>query len=403
MYIERTIGKVVDRLLKQYKVVLVTGPRQVGKTTLLRHELAETYGYVTLDDDQALSLALDDPILFFRSYVPPVVVDEVQRAQDLFRQIKFLVDKSDQKGMIVLTGSQTYHLMQNVSESLAGRIAILEMSGLSLREIDRADRRAPFTPTDSIIGDASEMKSARDIWARIHRGSMPELQNPEIEWGFFYSNYVRTYIERDVRSLIALKDENLFYKFLVSLAARTGQLFNAHTIASDIGVTLKTIQSWASILETSGIIRFVRPYFDNISKQLTKTPKLYVMDCGLVCHLLGWSTPEVLENGAMAGPIFETFVVSEILKSYLNAGEDVRDVFFYRDVQKREIDLIIKRENVLHPIEIKKSATPNKEMVQRFSALESLGAQKGTGALICLANESRYLTEDVITIPVDLI
>jgi len=375
----------------------------VGKTTLLRHELAETHGYVTLDDDQALNLALDDPALFFRSYVPPVVVDEVQRAQDLFRQIKFLVDKSDQKGMIVLTGLQTYHLMQNVSESLAGRIAILEMSGLSLREIDCVGRDAPFIPTDLIVGAVSGIKSTKNFWTRVHRGSMPELQNSEIEWGFFYSNYVRTYIERDVRSLIALKDENLFYKFLVALAARTGQLFNANSVANDIGVTLKTIQSWASILETSGIIRFVRPYFNNVSKQLTKTPKLYFMDCGLVCHLLGWSTPEVLESGAMAGPIFETFAVSEILKSYLNAGEDVRDILFYRDVQKREIDLLIKRGDVLHPIEIKKSATSAKEMVQSFSALESLSMQVGTGALICLASESRYLIEDVITIPVDLI
>jgi len=403
MYLERDIKRVIDRLLTQYKVVLVTGPRQVGKTTLLKHALAKTHRYVPLDDAQALSLALDDPALFFLSNEPPVVIDEVQYAQNLFRQIKLLVDQSDQRGTIVLTGSQAYHLMQNVSESLAGRIAILEMSGLSSREIDGASHRRPFIPDLSLVGSTSTIKRTKDFWERIHRGSMPELQNPEIEWDTYYRNYVRSYIERDVRSLIALKDENRFYKFLVALAARTGQLFSAKNIAGDIGVTLKTIQSWSSILEASGTVRFVRPYFDNVNKQLIKTPKPYFMDCGLVCHLLGWSTPEVLEKGAMAGSVFETFVVSEILKSYLNAGEDARNVFFYRDIQKREIDLVIRRENTLYPIEIKRSATPQKDMVSGFSVLENLGASVGTGALICFANKSSYLTRDVVTIPVDIV
>ena len=403
MYIERHIETVIEQLLEQYKVILVTGPRQVGKTTLLKHSLAETHHYVSLDDVQALNLALDDPALFFLNYEPPVVIDEVQYAQSLFRQIKLLVDQSDRKGTVVLTGSQAYHLMQNVTESLAGRIAILEMSGLSLREIDATNRRTPFIPDASFVGNASKIKSTKELWKRIHRGSMPELQNPKIDWDTYYRNYVRSYIERDVRSRIALKDENLFYKFLVALAARTGQLFNANSIAGDIGVTLKTIQSWSSILEASGTVRFIRPYFDNVNKQLIKTPKPYFMDCGLVCHLLGWNTPGVLERGAMAGPIFETFVVSEILKSYLNAGEDARNIFFYRDVQKREIDLLIKRGDILYPVEIKKSATPTKEMVNSFSVLKSLNIHVGAGALACLAHESSYLTQDTITIPVDAI
>jgi predicted AAA+ superfamily ATPase len=327
----------------------------------------------------------------------------VQYAQNLFRLFKVLADNTSHRGQIILTGSQSYHLMQDVTESLAGRIAILEMSGLTLREINRVGYHAPFLPTDDLVGKASNIKNTAELWQVIHRGSMPELQNPEIDWDSYYRNYVRTYIERDVRSLIALKDENLFYKFLVSLAARTGQLFNASSVANDIGVSLKTIQNWSSILEASGILRFIQPYYDNIHKRLVKTPKVYFLDTGLVCHLLGWSTPEVLERGAMAGSIFETFVLSEVLKSYLNAGGDQRLLFFYRDIQKREIDLLIKVGNTLFPVEIKKTATPRKDMISSFSALESLNVQIGMGALICLVNSSTYLTKNVITVPVDMI
>ena len=235
-----------------------------------------------------------------------MVVDEVQYAQSLFRQVKLLVDQSDQRGTVVLTGSQAYHLMQDITESLAGRVAIVEMSGLSAREIAGVGRHTAFLPTDLLVGSASAIRDAKGFWSRIQRGSMPELQDPDIEWQLFYSNYVRTYIERDVRSLIALKDEHLFYKFIVALAARTGQLFNANSVANDIGVTLKTVQSWASVLEASGLVRFIRPY-------------------------------------------------------------------------------------------------PTKEMVRSFSVLGGLGTPIGTGGLVCLANASRYLTEGVVIIPVDLI
>ena len=403
MYIERHTETSLAQLLKQFKVVLVTGPRQVGKTTMLKHVLAKSHRYVTLDDAQALALATDDPALFFLNYQPPVVIDEVQYAQSIFRQIKLLVDQDDRRGTIVLTGSQAYHLMQNVTESLAGRIAILEMSGLSFREIEGSDKRMPFVPDLSLVGAQSNLTNTNELWARIHRGSMPELQNPEIDWDTYYRNYIRTYIERDVRSLIALKDETRFIKFLIALAARTGQLFNATSIANEIDVTTKTVQSWSSILEASGSVRFIRPYFDNVNKQLTKAPKPYFMDTGLVCHLLGWSNPVVLENGAMAGQIFETYAVSEIIKSYLNAGRDVSSIFFYRDSQKREIDLIIKHANTVYPVEIKKSATPRKDMVSNFSVMDGLKVNVGTGALICLARESSYLTHEVITVPIDLV
>ena len=403
MYIKREMEDVVKDLLTQFKVVLVTGPRQVGKTTMLKQVLSDKYNYVTLDDPRALTLALDDPSLFFLNYQTPLIIDEVQYAQDLFRHVKFLVDKDDKKGRVVLTGSQAYHLMQNVSESLAGRVAILEMSGLSAREIDGNHKNRPFIPTSELIGSPAKPLDPKLLWTRIQRGSMPELQNEEIDGDVFYSSYVRSYIERDVRSLINVKDEALFYKFLISLAARTGQLFNASSVAKDIGISLKTVQSWSSILEASGIVRFIQPYFDNQIKRLIKTPKVFFTDTGLVCHLLGWTTPEVLMKGAMAGSLFETYVVGEIIKSYINAGKEVRNIYFYRDLQKNEIDLLIKEGDTLHPIEIKMTATPRKGMIDNFTLLDEASFKRGMGALICLVSENSYLNEDVLALSVNAV
>jgi len=403
MYIAREIENTIDRMLKQYKVVLVTGARQIGKTTMLKHALSQTHRYVTLDRVPVLEEARNDPELFFMNNKPPLIIDEVQYAQNLFQQIKYIVDQSDERGTVVLTGSQAYHLMQNVTESLAGRIAILEMGGLSQREVYNNASAEPFLPTGVEVGTASRIGGANDIWEAIHRGSLPELQNQKIDWDEYYSNYVRSYIERDVRDLITLKDETLFYNFLVAVAARTGQLFSARNIANDIGVSLKTIQNWSSILEASGTITFLRPYFDNIAKQLTKTPKVFFLDTGLVCHLTRWNSAETLKNGAMAGQIFETFAVSEIMKSYMNAGKTFRDLYFYRDKKKREIDLLIQNGGKLHPIEIKKTAAPSTEIAGSFKVLDDLSLPVGTGAVVCLASEARYLTADIITTPIDLL
>ncbi|MCL2536662.1 MAG: ATP-binding protein [Coriobacteriia bacterium] len=403
MYIEREIEGTITELLAQFKVVLITGPRQVGKTTMLQHVLSSTHAYVTLDNILALKTALDDPPLFFLENPPPLIIDEVQYAQDIFRQIKLIVDQSDARGSIVLTGSQPYHLMQHISDSLAGRIAILEMSGLSQRELTGHITRKPFIPHESMLQKNSRLKDAHQLWARIHRGSMPELQNETIDWATYYQGYVRSYIERDVRELIRLKDEIKFYNFLVAMAARTGQIFNAASIANDLDISLKTVQSWASILEASSIMRFVRPYHENINKQLIKAPKPYFYDTGLVCHLLGWNSPEVLQSGAMAGQLFETFAVSEILKSHQNAGEDFRNIFFYRDTEKREIDLVIRSGRSLHPIEIKKTANPRREMTSSFKALDAFSLDIGIGALVCMTNKSNLLAQDVLALPIDLI
>ena len=385
----------------QFKVVLITGARQVGKTTMLQHVLPEDFRYVTLDDPRAEVLAREDPVLFFDDHRLPVAVDEVQRVPGLFQQVKFLVDRSDETGLVVLTGSQTFQLMQGVSESLAGRVAILEMTGMSLRELTGCGGRGPYVPSE--VGDDGRCESPEglDLWATIHRGSMPRLMDPSVSWDAFYTGYVRTYLERDVRDLITVKDEASFYHFLVSCAARTGRLVNHSALARDAGVDTKTTQSWLSVLQASGVVRLLRPFWSNATKRLTKTPKLYFTDTGLACHLLGWSSPETLRRGAMAGHVFETFVVGEVIKSYLNAGGDARNVHFYRDARQREIDLIIQEGRVLHPVEIKTSATVTREAAAGFSVLNDIGDYDvGAGAVICQTREPYPVTDTVKAIPV---
>ena len=401
MYRRREAEATLLSLMGQFKVVLVTGARQVGKTTMLQHVLPEDFRYVTLDDPRAGVLAREDPVLFFDANRLPVAVDEVQRVPELFQQVKFLVDQSPEVGRVVLTGSQTFQLMQGVSESLAGRVAILEMTGMSLRELTGCGGRGPYVPSE--VGDDGRCESPEnlDLWATIHRGSMPRLMDPSVSWDAFYTGYVRTYLERDVRDLITVKDEASFYHFLVACAARTGRLVNHSDLARDAGVDTKTAQSWLSVLQASGVVRLLRPFWSNATKRLTKTPKLYFTDTGLACHLLGWSSPETLRRGAMAGHVFETFVVGEVVKSYLNAGGDARNVHFYRDARQREIDLIIQEGRVLHPVEIKTSATVTREAAAGFSVLADVGDYDvGAGAVICQTREPYPVTDTVKAIPV---
>lgn len=355
-YIKRHIAGPLAKMLRQFKVVLVTGPRQVGKSTLLKNELKD-FEYVSLDDMAELELARNDPALFFRNHGLPLVIDEVQYAPELFRQIKLIVDRSDNRGQLCLTGSQTYSLMQNVSESLAGRIGILELQGLSLREKHGIQFYEPFVSDDGYVTRrAASCIPYGDIWQDIHRGNMPEMSREDADWDFFYRSYTKSYLERDVRNLMNVKDEGQFYKFMVALAARTGCLFNAADIANSVGVTLKTVQGWTSVLEASGIIFFLRSYENNILKRVVKTPKVYFNDTGLVCHLVGWDSPKLAQNGAMSGELFENFVVSEVAKSYLNSGKDLRNLFFYRDSNQKEIDLLVLSGGQLYPVEIKKAS-----------------------------------------------
>ena len=399
MYISRDIESAIDVMLGQGKVVLVTGARQVGKTTTLRHHLGDSFGYVSMDDPRERALAMQDSVLFFESKELPLIIDEVQRVPELFSSVKWIVDQSDEKGRIVLTGSQTYHLMKGVSESLAGRIRILEMPPLSLRELlASCDKIGPYIPC--LVKTAGNA-SAEDIWGIVHRGSMPELQNNDVNWDFFYTDYVSAYLERDVRDLINVKDESKFYNFMVACAARTGQLFNASDVGGVVGVDHKTINAWLSVLQASNIVRIVEPFFPNVDKRLTKTPKIFFLDTGLVCHLTRWITPDQLRNGAAAGHIFETFVVSEVLKSYMNAGASLRDIWFYRDSKKREIDLVIQEGHILHPVEVKMAATVGSDAVRNFACLEDIaGYELGFGHVVCQTKEPYFISKDIQAIPV---
>ena len=398
MYIKREIEPTIDAMLKQGKVVLVTGARQVGKTTVLKQHLGNDFN-VSMETPRDYLLAKEDAVLFFESKTLPLIIDEVQRVPELFSPIKWIVDQSEEKGRIVLTGSQTYHLMKGVSESLAGRIRILEMPGLSLRELSgNSSSPHPYVPEVMVDSLNSPLT---DVWDLIHRGSMPELQDPNIDWDLFYTNYVAAYLERDVRELVNVKNEAKFYSFMVACAARTGQLLNASDIANTVDVDHKTVKAWLSVLQASNIVRVIEPFWPNIDKRLTKTPKIFFMDTGLVCHLTRWTTPDQLRNGAAAGHIFETFIVSEILKSFMNSGKSLHDVWFYRDTKKREIDLVIQDGHILHPVEIKVSATVKKDAVKNFACLENLpGYEVSFGHVICQTPEPYFITRTVQAVPV---
>lgn len=400
MYIEREIEAKLTSYLNQFKAVLVTGTRQAGKTTLLKHVLGDDYGYATLDDMNTLDLAVNDPKAFLNEGVLPIVIDEVQQAPDLFRQTKLVVDAIESYGSVVLTGSQTYHLMQGVSESLAGRVGILELPTLSLHEVSGHTGKGPYIPRRLKDDDITEADGF-DLWAHIQRGSMPRLQQENADWYDYYTSYIKTYLERDVRQLLNLKDERKFYNFMIACAARTGQLLNATDIANTVDVDVKTVQGWISVLQASGIIHMMQPFWANTTKRLAKTPKLYFMDTGLACHLTGWNTPGQLKKGAVASHMFETFAVSEVLKSYMNAGRDLRDVSFYRDSQKREIDLVIKDGRTLHPVEIKTGMQISRSAVKNFTCLEGLADYEvGFGQVICQTPEPYLLSGEIQAVPV---
>lgn len=408
MYIRRELESTVDLMLGQGKVVLVTGARQVGKTTMLQEHLAGPFSYVSLDDPEAYLLAQSDAVLFFDTYTLPLIIDEVQRAPGLFSVVKAVVDKSSKRGQVVLTGSQTYHLMKGVSESLAGRIRILEMSGLSLREIaghgDLPHRYIPskLPMADQRGGDAAEPSSTSvDVWEIIHRGSMPALQDPEMLWEPFYADYMRSYIERDVRDLLAVKDEAKFYRFVVACAARSGQLFNASAIAEVVGVDAKTAAAWLSVLRASGLVRVLEPFWTNMEKRVSKMSKIFFMDTGLLCYLTRWTTADQLRVGAAAGHVFETFVVSEVIKSHLNAGGEMRDLCFYRDARKHEIDLVVQDGRTLHPVEVKTGALIKPDAIKSFRYLEGFeGYEVGFGHVICQTKKPYMLADGVQVVSV---
>ena len=404
MYVSRQIENTILECLQEFPVVLLSGPRQVGKTTTLEN-ICHQYHYCTLDDPILLNQALEEPSLFLLNNTPPVFIDEVQYAPELFRYIKMRVDSSHQMGAFLLTGSQTFELLENASETLAGRMAIVEMQGFSLREQYGISFNLPFYPTKKYIEERKKViKPYHDVWNRIQRGSLPYLTHENVHWERYYGSYVKTYIERDVRKSIHIKDEMKFLKFLIATAARCGELLNYNSIANEIDSNIDTVKRWISLLQSSGIIFLLEPYANNIMKRVVKSPKLYFYDTGLVCYLTRWTSPDVLKNGAKAGNIFENFIVSEIMKSHINSGKMISSLYYYRDKDQKEIDLILEENDILYPIEIKMSANPTLSMAKAFNALDSIPNKKrGLGCILCLYDKAIYLAENVIVLPIDYI
>lgn len=405
MYIPRHAEQTVEKLSQMFGAVLVAGPRQVGKTTMLKR-ITKDMHYATMDDMVMLASAREASTTFFKDNPPPIFIDEIQKAPELFPQIKMILDRERRKGQFFLCGSQQFRMMKNVGESLAGRIGLVTLPGFSLRETMGVDYYAPFLPTEEYFSERKKLLaniSYDQVWERIHRGSMPELcENPDFDWQMFYGAYVRTYIERDVRDLTEVGDTVKFTRFMTAAAAGTGQLLNLASLARDVGVSQPTADRWMSILLASNLVYLLQPYFNNITKRAIKTPKLYFLDTGLAAWLTKWNTVDVLKNGAMAGAFFESFVVSEIIKSYYNQGILDPPLYFYRDKDMREIDLLIEDGGTLYPIEMKKHADPQKHDVDAFAVLDKIpGVQRGPGGVVCLYDNLVTLIGNDRVIPVN--
>ena len=398
MYYDRTLSSLIENATRTFPVVLITGPRQVGKTTIFEKSIESERTALTLDDPKILTLAKNDPALFLQKYKAPLFIDEIQYAPELFPYIKMAVDRDKRNGMFWLTGSQPFQLMERVSESLAGRVAIFEMQGLSQSE--RFGRQGvPFLP-GMLTTDNRESLDVHAVYEMILKGSFPELNaSPDMQRNLFFSSYLKTYIERDIRSLAQITNEHRFLQFVGIAAARTGQLLNYNDMASDVGTSVNTIKMWVSLLETSGVIYLLHPYHNNMSNRLIKTPKMYFLNTGLCSYLTGWDTVETISTGAMNGAFFESYVISEILKSYLHTGKNAK-FYFYRDKEKREIDLLIECNGKYHPVEIKRSASPSEKDVKNFGVLDNLKITTGKGAIVCLYNDLLPLNHNVDIVPV---
>ena len=392
MYIQRHLEDQILKTSKYYPVVMVCGQRQVGKSTMLNHIREPERRYVTLDDGNARRLASTDPALFFETYGYPLLIDEFQRVPSILLEMKKIIDQKaldgeDNSGMFWLTGSQKFKMMQDVSESLAGRVAVFDMASLSAAEIEGRPAQQ-FHPDLQSLRERltySKKKSIHDIYEDIFRGGMPKLRATDLDRDRFYMDYINTYIERDIKDLAQVGKLNEFYDFLVYMAARTGQELKYDDIAGSIGVSAPTAKAWVSILERSGVIYILRPYYSNITKRLVKTPKVYFMDTGLAAYLCRWPNAETLENGAMDGAFFETYAVTEIVKSCYNAGKPA-DLYYYRDIDKKEIDLLIAEGDKLYPIEIKKSKEPAKPD-KHFSVLQQFKMDVQPGIILCMSDE----------------
>ena len=405
-YIKRDIEEKIISLSKEYSCILVTGPRQVGKTTVLRQLMDAEREYVTLDDMDERSLAKRDPAMFLQIHSTPIMIDEVQYAPELFSYIKMEIDNGAAPGTYWLTGSQAFKLMELAQESLAGRVAILHMSSLSQHEIYGSGNCVPFTIELSSLKEREKTNAPADIaeiYDRIWKGSMPGLASGKFsDRDVFYSSYLQTYIDRDVKEQVQLADPLLFRDFVRAAACRAGQMLNVHDIAQDIGVSDDTAKRWLQVLERSDVIFFLRPYSNNLLKRTVKTPKMYFFDTGLVAYLTRYSSPEILANGAINGAILENFVVSELLKSYYNNAKECL-LWYYRDKSSNEIDMVIESDGMLHPLEIKRSVNPGSELISAFNLLDKASIPRGNGAILCMRSKLSAINSENYIVPIWMI
>ena len=408
-YIRRAFTETLKNRVQYSKCTLVIGARQVGKSTLIRHEFAD-YNRANFDDYLTRLQAKEEPKLFFLNNPSPLFIDEVQKEPAILEENKRIVDESNDRGMFILSGSQKLTLMKGVSESLAGRVSVCELNGLSLREIHHVSFNRHFIPTDEYIkAREKQLVSYDQIWEIIHKGSYPELYDIPRDWQDFYASYLATYIERDIHELISA-DSITFTKFLTAVAARTGEILNYANIAGDVGVSEPTVKTWLSILERTGIVYLLQPYSASVLTRAIKAPKVYFKDTGLACYLSRWLSADALKNSAVAGNMFETFIVSEILKSYTNEGKDYRSqIFYYRGKDKKasienEIDLIIEENGIIYPVEIKMTGNPKASMASANTVLDRIPDKKrGNGIILCLIDRKTYLRENLIALPITYI
>lgn len=401
---ERTLEKELSEIVKFFPVVMVTGPRQVGKSTLLEYFQPEKYHRVTLDDLSERELAVKDPKMFLAVHKPPVLIDEVQYAPDLLSYIKIYVDTHPlEKGAFLLTGSQKFSLMKGLHESLAGRVAVLDLLGFSSAEIDKNPSQIPFLPTpefiDSLRSRSLQEKTPEELYARIYLGSFPALiSNGGKQRELFFRSYVQTYIERDVASAVSIRDSIGFKNFITAAAARTGQLLNINDLARDVGIDNATAKSWLGVLEMSGLIYLLRPYHNNLTKRLVRRPKLYFLDTGLCAYLTRWDTSEALRSGALNGAILETFALTEILKSFWHNALEA-PIYYYRDHDQKEVDFVLESNGKIFPVEVKKTMMPSIHDAKHFNVLTKLGKPVAGGIVLSLAPKIHPLSRDVVSVP----
>jgi predicted AAA+ superfamily ATPase len=406
-YYPRTLDEGWLAASKQFPALMLTGPRQVGKTTFLRHIRSKERGYVTLDDPAIRMLAKNDPALFMQAHPAPILIDEIQYAPELLPYIKMDIDSAKQAGAFWLTGSQQFHLMKGISETLAGRVAIMNMLGFSNRERHHLKLDVPpFLPKEEIIRQIqshSKPSNLKGVFNDIWMGTLPAIiAGPVTDRDLFYGSYLQTYLQRDVRDMANLGDESSFLRFLKACAARTGQILNLSELARDADVSPNTAKSWLSILQASFQIYLLQPWHSNITKRLAKRPKLYFLDTGMCAYLAEWSSPETLEAGAMSGAIFETYVLAEILKSWWHKGKRP-EIHYYRDKYGHEIDFLLIHNNAAYPVEVKKAGLPKSEWPKPFYALNLSKLKIASGAVICFTKDIIPLEKNISAIPVGIL